>query len=162
MINAEGSSSIALAILNSGIDGMGRAAGSSPNREAIVSTGSEAATANIDPATTPMTRLGDRGANLRRATINTNAIMATPTAKGLLAGNAFASTMIFGMNSAGRLAMSRPRKSFNWLAAMMIAMPTVKPLITGSGTNAISRPARKKPATSRIAPAIIVANTSPS
>lgn len=44
----------------------------------------------------------------------------------------------------------------------MTAMPMVKPWITGSGTCSISVPARRKPATSRITPAIAVASTSPS
>ena len=45
---------------------------------------------------------------------------------------------------------------------MIAAMPMVKPSITGSGTSAISRPARKKPAITRMIPAMIVATISPS
>ncbi len=40
----------------------------------------------------------------------------------------------FSTKSAGTVAISKPSKSLTWLVAMMIAMPIVKPLITGSGT----------------------------
>ena len=55
-----------------------------------------------------------------------------------------------------------PNRSLSWLDAMMIAMPMVKPLTTASGTKAIRLPARSSPASTRIAPAISVASTSPS
>jgi hypothetical protein len=63
-----------------GKEGTGRLAGSSPNREAIVSTGSVAMAASTDPAATPITKLGERGAQRRSTIINTSASAATPTA----------------------------------------------------------------------------------
>ena len=46
----------------------------------------------------------------------------------------------------GHVRGDRPSRSFSWLTAMISAMPTVKPSITGSGTSAMKRPALTKPA----------------
>ena len=44
--------------------------------------------------------------------------------------------------------------SLIWSVAMTVAMPAVKPVVTGCGMNSMSLPRRASPITSRITPAI--------
>ena len=57
---------------------------------------------------------------------------ATTIADGLNVPQAAVSALSFGMSSPGSLPSSdRPNSSLSWLAKMMIAMPAVKPTVTG-------------------------------
>ena len=69
---------------------------------------------------------------------------------------------IFSRKSAGSCANCIPSASFNCDVPMIAPMPMVKPFTTDSGTSSTSRPARSRPATTRITPAMKVAVTSPS
>lgn len=123
--------------------GAGSVAGSAPKREPMVSTSSPASATTPDPSATATISPGSRGARRRSPTISAIDASATATAAGLTVSRAAHSTGSLSMKSAGRWSMDRPRKSLIWLVAMTMAMPMVKPLTTGSGTKAISRPARK-------------------
>ena len=54
-----------------------------------------------------------------------------------------------------------PAKSFTCRVAITTAMPAVKPVVTGCGTNWMSPPMRTAPSTSRRMPAMRVATISP-
>ena len=92
------------------------------------------------------------------------AIEKSPTARatGLIPSRAAQSAGRVSTRSADAFIPVSPNRSLNWLTAMMIAMPTVKPSITGSGTRAMNRPARRSPPAKRMRPAMIVASSKPS
>ncbi len=163
MISAEGSRAIRRSAVITGKEGMGKPAGKAPKRAPSVSTGSpKSATAAEAPATARISP-GKRGKARRSPTIAST--VPAPTAR-LAPSSVSRAAQIAGsrsMASAGVPAgKTIPTASGNWLNPMMAAMPMVKPLITGSGTSTIRLPARSRPATTRITPAIKVASTSPS
>ncbi|MNI94817.1 hypothetical protein D3C73_1529790 [compost metagenome] len=57
--------------------------------------------------------------------------------------------------------MVRPKKSLNCIVPMVIAMPEVKPRVTGSGMYSISRPKRASPISRSMTPDIRVASNNP-
>jgi len=58
-------------------------------------------------------------------------------------------------------ATSRPSRSSSWSTAITVAIPAVKPVVTGCGMYSISRPSRSRPIPTRMAPAIRPAVRSP-
>ncbi len=133
---ASGSTAWTFATLISGSDGHGSVRGSSPKRLPMVSTGrlnNHAATA---VATTATRRPGHAGRYFRSSRMIAIVAAATATAIGLIVSIAPASACSFGTNALGsRSASVRPSRSLIWLAAMMTAMPAVKPTVTGNGMN---------------------------
>ena len=87
---------------------------------------------------------------------------AIASAAGLKKARASQRATSLGTNSAGISASEMPRRSPSWLAAITMAMPMVKPLITASGTKRMSEATRVTAAMTRITPAISVAVSKPS
>ena len=127
MTKAEGSSSVTRASVKSGSAGSGKPRGRSPNREWIVSTGKPAKATIAEVTPTATISPGSFGAARRSNTIK--AIEARPIAKacGLKLSLATQRPSSFSKNSAGTSARFRPNRSFNWLVAITIAIPMVKP-----------------------------------
>ena len=134
MTNAEGNSSAMREPVTTGKEGIGRPRGSAPYCEAIVETGMTASATTTETSTVPTSRSGTRGNSRRIAMIATSVAMPAPSAAQLVDPRAAHNAAILGRKSAGRSDTWMPAKSLSWLAAMMIAMPMVKPLTTASGT----------------------------
>ena len=134
MTKAEGNSSTTRAMLISGSAGMGKVLGNAPKREKIVSTGKAAIATSTDVIPTATINPGKRGAIRRSTTIRTIVASPIPKATTLVVSRAAQRVSSLATNSAGTCAVFSPNRSFNWLVAMMIPMPMVNPLITGSGT----------------------------
>src|SRR5258705_67840 len=84
----------------------------------------------------PGDRPGHAGRNRRSTRMIAIVVAATATAVMLIVSRAAASACSFGTNALGsRPGRLRPSRSLIWLAAMMMAMPAVKPTVTGKGMN---------------------------
>ena len=68
----------------------------------------------------------------------------------------------FSTNGAGTAPMRRPSTSLTWLEKITTAIPLVKPITTGCGTNLIAAPIRAAPSAMRSTPAMSVATVRPS
>lgn len=141
MISAEGSSSANLSSDKAGTAGQGNLSGRSPNCAWIVATGKCRTDTRTEVIATATINPGALGATRRNITISAMVPMPISAEGREKLARAAHNASILAMNSAGTVVICRPSKSFNWLAAMMTAMPMVKPLITGSGTSRISLPA---------------------
>ena len=134
---------------------LGNASG--PKRPVMVMTGSRNArtvkvprmTATIEPGTK---RAQAFGQSVMRAA------EASPTATvgPLSEGSARTSAGILSKNSAGTVPSCRPRKSFTCVSMIVIAMPQVKPVVTGCGMNLISVPSRAAPKANKNTPDMAV------
>ena len=67
-----------------------------------------------------------------------------------------ANSVTLAKNSAGTVPICRPRKSFTCVMMIVIAMPQVKPVVTGCGINLISDPNRAAPRTNKKTPDMAV------
>ena len=69
----------------------------------------------------------------------------------------------FGSKTAGLApGKLRPKSSLIWLTKIMMAIPTVKPMVTGCGTYLMWQPRRKAPKAKIKIPAMSVAGSKPS
>ena len=120
--------------LISGRCGAGRVLGTPPKRLPMVSTGRPSKAAITDASATTIRNPGHVGLKRRSSTMTAMEAAATAKAAGFKVGAACHKASSFGRKAAGsRPARANPRRSRNWLARIMTAMPAVKPTITEWG-----------------------------
>ena len=91
--------------------------------------------AQMAAAARAMRKAGQVGLGFRTMRMRPTVRAASPAACALKVGSAAQSAGIFSISGPGSAPGSvRPRSSLTWLAAMMMAMPEVKPTVTGCGT----------------------------
>ena len=129
---ASGSTASTLSAEKSGSAGQGSVRGMPPKREPIVSTGSDSRKAASE-ATTMATSMPGQLGRKRFSPATTRMVRrATPAAAGVKVPATAASASSLGTRSPGSGPDSvSPNRSRSWLAAMMTAMPAVKPTVTG-------------------------------
>jgi hypothetical protein len=129
---ASGSTACAFCSENAGNAGDDSSRGMPPKRLPIVSTGNDSAQVSIAASTTAIRMPGQDGRKRRSAAMTTMLTTATAMAAGLAVRSPPASAMSLGTNSPGSFADSViPPRSLSWLAKMIMAMPAVKPTVTG-------------------------------
>ena len=84
------------------------------------------------------------------------------TAAGVSVSRALQSAGSFSSSGPGSRSGASPSSSLSWLTKMMIAIPAVKPTVTGNGMNLMKVPSRRKPSAASISPDRKVARISPS
>ena len=109
--NAEGNNSIIRTSVIEGSEGIGGSFGNAPKRESMVSTGKFMTATMADVAATATINPGAFGASLRKATITASVTMPIANALRFRPSRAFQITAIFSRNSAGGLAIARPKRS---------------------------------------------------
>lgn len=132
IMRAEGNNSTTLSKPKSGIEGQGSVLGRSPKRDWIVSTGRSATATMADVHATATIRPGNLGAARRNRTMRIIALRPIRAEAPETVERAAQRISIVAKNSAGTSDTDSPKRSLIWLVAMMIAMPMVKPLMTGS------------------------------
>ena len=103
------------------------------------------------------TRRVSFGTSKRRASV----AAATPSSAQDPLARACQSAATFSTKVSGMRATSRPRTSLTWRVAITVAMPAVKPVVTGYGMNWMKRPRRAAPIATRRTPAMRPAVRSP-
>ena len=123
----------------------------------MVSTGSLRMVTSTVPTTTATIEPGTRLQRFGHKRMIASDRPATVVVAHVIVGRAPARATILDRNSAGSAAPNcRPSSARIWVERIVIAMPQVKPTVTGCGTNLIRLPSRRAPITNRMAPAIIV------
>ncbi len=129
---ASGSTANTLSGEKSGSAGAGRLEGMPPNWVPMVATGRPNSAAARLAAATAISRFGQPGARRLTPTMMPMVSTERPSAATFKVGSAWVSTSSLGMISAGSFTLSvRPSRSLIWLEKMMVAMPAVKPTVTG-------------------------------
>ncbi len=131
-LTAHGSAARIASRSRAGRAGVGSIFGNSPKRVPMVSTGSFSTSTATEARTMAMRRLGSRGERRFSPSIMAMVPTATPRAAGVIVSRAAQSAATFSTSAEGSGPASvRPSSSFIWLAAMMTAIPAVKPTVTG-------------------------------
>jgi len=129
---ASGSTAIIFSSDSGGSCGSGSVRGNSPNWLPMVATGRCKSADAIVTTPTAIRMPGHVGRMRRMATISTTVASEAARARVLKVGNACASVDSLchsaPLSPPGR---SRPSRSRTWLTKMMMAMPVVKPTVTG-------------------------------
>jgi hypothetical protein len=148
--------------LKAGIRSSGRPAGTAPNREPIVSTGSPVAATASEPASSAMMLPGMRRETRRQPRMTAMVPSASSVAAPDAVPAAAARTRRRSRNSPGSGGACRPNRSRICVLAIRMAMPLVKPITTGRGMYFTAVPSPVRPSRISIAPAIRVHMNSPS
>ncbi len=160
---AAGSTAAKVAHDRPGSLGAGRPCGSWPKREPIVSTGRWNRAAAAAAAVTAISIPGHSGLKRRKRLVTTMTPTPRPSAATLTEDAVWNRAASLGTTAPGSAPASfRPNRSLSWLAAMIRAMPAVKPTVTACGMRRTSSPSRSRPPTASISPDRNTARARPS
>ena len=155
-VTAEGISGTIISGRNSGIAMSGKPVGMPPNLVPMVSALRPKDVLTIVTTNRATIEPGTRLVTSGQERISTKEDSPMAVAVTLIVPRCCKSTHIFFANSLGTFSMVSPKKSFICVDAIRMAMPLVKPMVTGRGMNRTAPPSPVKAKTTRMTPAIIV------